>query len=86
MVNYWPNVKYAEGDPDYGSFWVSTHFRSMYFVSCNYNLSVQIIDDVAYNHIADIRYKLLFFMNDFFLYCDMVVKNMSGQNTAPVQG
>jgi len=21
MVNYWPNVKYAEGDPQYGSFW-----------------------------------------------------------------
>ena len=21
MTTYWPNVKYAEGDPNYGSFW-----------------------------------------------------------------
>lgn len=27
MVNYWPNVKYAEGDPNYDSFWVSSSFN-----------------------------------------------------------
>jgi hypothetical protein len=25
-------------------------------------------------------------MNNLFLYCDMVVRSMSGQNTAPVRG